>query len=57
MSEPASTGSGSASIHKEKKIDLPKNYLHWNCAEADDEDHQIWLTYYATELERIAWIK
>ena len=40
---------------REKKIDLPKNYLHWNCAEADDEDHQIWLTYYATELERIAW--
>lgn len=40
---------------REKKIDLPKNYLHWNCAEADDDDPEIWLTYYATDVERETW--
>ena len=39
----------------EKKIDLPKNYLHWNCAEADSDNQEIWLTYYATEAEREIW--
>jgi len=40
---------------REKKIDLPKNYLHWNCAEADDDDPETWLTFYATDVEREAW--
>ncbi len=40
---------------REKKIDLPKNYLHWNCAGADEDDPNIWLTYYASDRERAAW--
>jgi len=41
---------------REKMIDLPKNYLHWNCAEAnDDESQDTWLRYYATDDEREMW--
>jgi hypothetical protein len=40
----------------EKKIDLPRNYLHWHCLD-DDNDPEIWLTYYATEEERQFWAK
>ena len=41
---------------REKFIDLPKNYLHWNCAEAEDDgDYEVWLRYYATEEERQIW--
>ena len=39
---------------EEKKIDQPRNYLHWHCIDAV-EDEQIWLQYYATELERNDW--
>lgn len=39
---------------KEKKIDLPRNYLHWDCANTGD-DPEIWLRYYASDAERRAW--
>jgi hypothetical protein len=38
----------------EKKIDLPRNFLHWHCLD-DNSDPEIWLTYYATEEERRGW--
>ena len=37
----------------EKKIDQPKNFLHWHCL--DDNDSESWLRYYATEDERCQW--
>lgn len=40
----------------EKKIDLPRNYLHWHCLD-DDNDPEIWLRYYASEEERGAWFE
>lgn len=38
----------------EKKIDLPKNYLHWHCLDASD-DPDTWLRYYASDEERRSW--
>jgi hypothetical protein len=38
----------------EKKVDLPKNYLHWHCLDDSDEP-ETWLKYYATKAERQAW--
>jgi hypothetical protein len=38
----------------EKKLDLPKNYLHWACLDPDD-DPETWLKYYATEGQRKEW--
>jgi hypothetical protein len=38
----------------EKKIDLPKNYLHWACLDPDD-DPETWLRYYATDAQRDEW--
>ena len=35
----------------EKKVDLPRNFLHWRCL--DDEDIETWLRYYATKRERL----
>jgi len=41
---------------REKKIELPKNYLHWDCAETDGGDNpETWLQYYATDEERETW--
>lgn len=37
----------------EKKIDLPKNFLHWHCL--DDSDPDLWLRYYASPEERDTW--
>jgi len=37
----------------EKKIDLPRNYLHWHCL--DDNDTETWLRYYASPDERATW--
>lgn len=38
----------------EKKLDLPRNYLHWHFL--DIEVHpEIWLTYYASDEERETW--
>jgi len=39
---------------REKKIDRPNNYLHWDCTGAN-ADPEIWLRYYATEEEREDW--
>lgn len=39
----------------EKKIDNPKNYLHWHCL--DDSDVDVWLSYYATDEEREGWFE
>ena len=38
----------------EKKIDLPKNYLHWHCLD-DSDDPETWLKYYASVEERHFW--
>ncbi len=38
----------------EKKVDLPKNYLHWDCLDAG-KDPESWLRYYANEEERQTW--
>ncbi len=38
----------------EKKIDQPKNFLHWHCL--DDNDIDSWLRYYASEEERNQWL-
>ncbi len=38
----------------EKKIDSLNNYLHWDCADMGG-DPTIWLRYYASEQERLAW--
>ncbi len=37
----------------EKKIDLPRNYLHWHCV--DEADVETWLRYYASDDERDQW--
>lgn len=34
----------------EKKVDLPRNFLHWRCL--DDDDEANWLRYYASKRER-----
>ena len=36
---------------REKKIDWPNNFLHWDCTGANS-DPEVWLRYYATEEER-----
>jgi len=38
----------------EKMIDLPKNYLHWHCLDAEEDPHT-WLRFYATPRERQHW--
>lgn len=38
----------------EKKLDGPRSYLHWDCADAGG-DPEIWLRYYATQEEREGW--
>jgi hypothetical protein len=38
----------------EKKIDLPKNFLHWHCLD-DSDDVETWLRFYATDTERQMW--
>jgi hypothetical protein len=38
----------------EKKIDMPRNYLHWHCLDDKDEP-EIWLRYYASHAERRDW--
>ena len=40
----------------EKKIDLPKNYLHWHCLD-DKESPELWLRYYASCAERNSWAR
>lgn len=38
----------------EKKLDVPKAFLHWHCLDVDD-DPITWLRYYATAEERKLW--
>ena len=38
----------------EKKVDNPRNYLHWDCLDVTS-DPENWLKYYATEEERFMW--
>jgi hypothetical protein len=38
----------------EKKLDLPRNYLHWHFLDIDAQP-EIWLTYYASDDERETW--
>ena len=38
----------------EKKIDRPRNYLHWDCLDAANNPED-WLRYYASEEEREQW--
>jgi hypothetical protein len=40
---------------REKKIDSLSNYLHWDCADMGG-DPTVWLRYYASEEERLAWV-
>jgi hypothetical protein len=39
---------------REKKIDWPNNYLHWDCTGANC-DPETWLRYYATDEDREDW--
>jgi hypothetical protein len=39
---------------REKKVDWPNNYLHWDCT-GDSGDPETWLRYYASEEEREDW--
>jgi hypothetical protein len=38
----------------EKKLDLPRNYLHWHFLDIETQP-EIWLAYYASDEEREAW--
>ncbi len=38
----------------EKRLESPKNYLHWHCLDPD-EDTELWLRYYASPTERQKW--
>jgi hypothetical protein len=39
---------------REKKLDYPSNYLHWDCTGVGG-DSEVWLRYYATDAEREDW--
>ena len=39
---------------REKKIDSPASYLHWDCTGLGS-DPEVWLRYYATEEDRQDW--
>jgi len=41
---------------REKKIEWPNNYLHWDCT-GPNGDPEVWLRYYATDEEREDWGK
>jgi hypothetical protein len=41
---------------REKKIDSPDNFLHWDCSNVAEDAHT-WLRYYATEEERHSWVE
>ena len=38
-----------------KRVDLPDNYVHFDCSASDDGDMGAWLAYYASDEEREAW--
>ena len=39
---------------QEKKIDLPGNYLHWDCADVSGNP-ELWLRFYASDEDRRIW--
>ncbi len=39
---------------REKKLDYPSSYLHWDCTGAGG-DSEVWLRYYASQEERQEW--
>jgi hypothetical protein len=39
---------------REKQINCPNNYLHWDCT-GPSNDPETWLRYYASEEERESW--
>ncbi len=39
---------------REKKVDRPSNYIHWDCT-GPGSDPEVWLRYYATDEERERW--
>lgn len=39
---------------REKKLDWPRSYLHWDCT-GPCGDPEVWLRYYASEEEREDW--
>ncbi|MEM9351460.1 MAG: hypothetical protein AAGA92_00445 [Planctomycetota bacterium] len=41
---------------QEKRIKRSKSYLHWDCANTDD-DPTTWLRYYASEEDRESWAR
>ena len=38
-----------------KRVDLPDNYIHWDCSAEDAEIPSAWLQFYATDQEREQW--
>src|SRR5436190_23757213 len=38
----------------EKKLDLPRNYLHWHFLDVEAQP-EIWLAFYASDTERDLW--
>ena len=38
----------------EKRLDLPRNYLHWHFLDVEAQP-EIWLAYYASDEEREVW--
>ena len=38
-----------------KQVDLPDNYVHWDCSATGDADQSVWLIYYASDEEREEW--
>ncbi len=40
---------------KIKQVDLPDNYVHWDCSATVENDATVWLTFYASDEEREEW--
>jgi len=40
---------------KIKQVDLPDNYVHWDCSATTDGDQAAWLAFYASDEEREEW--
>lgn len=40
---------------KIKQVDVPDNYVHWDCSATVDGDPTVWLVYYASDEEREEW--
>jgi hypothetical protein len=40
---------------KIKQVDLPDNYVHWDCSATTDGDQTTWLVFYASDEEREEW--